>query len=41
MIPINGDFIMAVAPRFSGSKAETQRRIVGEISAILAATLDA
>lgn len=40
MIPINGDFIMAVAPRFSGARAEAQRRIVGELSAIFASTLD-
>lgn len=40
MIPINGDFIMTVAPRFSGARAEAQRRIVGELSAIFASTLD-
>ncbi len=41
MIPIDGDFIMAVAPRFSGRRAESQRRIVAEVSAIFASTLDA
>ena len=40
MIPIDGDFILNIAPRFSGAKAEAQSRIVGEISAILAPTLD-
>lgn len=40
MIPVNGDFILNVAPRFSGAKADAQSRIVGEISAILAPTLD-
>ncbi|KNG93833.1 peptidoglycan-binding protein [Pseudaestuariivita atlantica] len=32
MIPVDGDFIFAVAPRFSGDKADAQRRIVGAIS---------
>ncbi|MFT5112392.1 MAG: putative chitinase [Parasphingorhabdus sp.] len=40
MIPIDGDFILTVAPRFSGFKAEAQARIVGEISAVFASTLD-
>ena len=40
MIPIDGDFIMSIAPRFSGVRAEAQRRIVGEVSAIFASTLD-
>lgn len=40
MIPINGNFILAVAPRFSGSKADAQARIVGAISGIFSATLD-
>jgi putative chitinase len=40
MIPVAGDFILAVAPRFSGSKATAQARIVGAISAIFASTLD-
>ncbi|GAB2682645.1 peptidoglycan-binding protein [Aliiglaciecola aliphaticivorans] len=39
MIPVDGDFILAVAPRFSGEKAEAQMRIVGQISAIFAPTL--
>lgn len=40
MIPVDSDFIMAVAPRFSGDKAEAQSRIVGEISAVFSRTLD-
>ena len=40
MIPVDGDFILSVAPRFSGAKAEAQSRIVGEISSVLAPTLD-
>lgn len=40
MIPVDGDFILAVAPRFSRSKAEAQLRIVGDISAIFSQTLD-
>lgn len=40
MIPVDGNFILAVAPRFSGAKAEAQSRIVGEISAVLSPTLD-
>ena len=39
MIPIDGDFILAVAPRFSGAKGEAQARIVGAISAVLAPVL--
>lgn len=39
MIPIGGDFILAVAPRFSGAKAEAQSRIVGEISGVFGPTL--
>lgn len=40
MIPIDGTFILTVAPRFSGSKADAQARIVGEISGIFSSTLD-
>lgn len=40
MIPVDGDFILSVAPRFSGSRAEAQSRIVGEISGVFAHTLD-
>ena len=32
MIPVDGDFILEVAPRFSGKFAERQREIVGAIS---------
>jgi putative chitinase len=39
MIPVDGDFILAVAPRFSGKNGAAQHRIVSEISAIFAATL--
>lgn len=41
MIPIDGDFIMSIAPRFSGRRAESQWRIVAEVSAMFASTLDA
>ena len=40
MIPINGDFILSIAPIYSGARSESQSRIVGEVSAILAPTLD-
>lgn len=40
MIPVDGDFILTVAPRFSGAKAESQARIVGDISGVFAPTLD-
>jgi putative chitinase len=40
MIPVDGNFILAVAPRFSGSKAEAQAHIVGQISAVFAPILD-
>ncbi|MDH3263514.1 MAG: hypothetical protein OEM24_05910, partial [Paracoccaceae bacterium] len=41
MIPVDGDFILAVAPRFSGAKAAAQQRIVGAISGVFAETLAA
>ena len=41
MYPIDGDFIMKVAPKFSGAKAEAQSAIVGAISPVFAAVLDA
>jgi len=40
MIPVDGDFILNVAPHFSGAKAEAQTRIVEAISAVFAPTLD-
>ncbi len=40
MIPLDGDFILAVAPRLSGAKAEAQLRIVGEISGFFSPVLD-
>ncbi len=40
MIPVDGEFILSVAPRFSGAKAEAQARIVGAISAVFASTLE-
>lgn len=41
MIPLDGDFIFKVAPRFSGAKAAAQARIIGALSAVFAPTLDA
>lgn len=40
MIKIDEDFILAVAPRFSGSKAQAQARIVSAISEGFGAALD-
>lgn len=40
MIPVDGDFILKVAPRFTGAKAADQSRIVGALSAVFAPTLD-
>jgi len=40
MIPIDGNFILSVAPRFSGARAKSQARIVGVISDQLAPTLE-
>jgi len=40
MIPVDGEFILSVAPRFSGSKAEAQARIVGAISGVFATILE-
>ncbi len=40
MIPIDGDFILMVAPRFSGNKGASQARIVGALSAVFAPTLN-
>jgi putative chitinase len=40
MIPVDGDFILSVAPRFSGAKSEAQSRIVDAISAVFSPTLD-
>lgn len=39
MIPIDGDFILAVAPPFSGRRGAAQQRIVGALSAVLAPVL--
>lgn len=39
MIPVDGDFILEVAPRFSGRNAERQREIVGAISGAFAPVL--
>ena len=41
MYPVDGDFILKVAPKFSGAKAAAQTAIVGAISPVFAATLDA
>lgn len=40
MIPVDGDFILKVAPRFKGAKGADQARIVGAISAVFAPTLN-
>jgi len=40
MIPVDGAFIYAVAPRFSGAKKQAQARIIGAISNIFSSTLD-
>lgn len=40
MIPLDSDFILAVAPRFSGKNGDAQARIVGAISHCFAAVLD-
>jgi len=40
LIPVDSDFILTVAPRFSGARAEAQSHIVGEISAVFGPTLD-
>lgn len=40
MIPVDGDFILKVAPRFSGAKKEAQARIVSAISGSFASVLD-
>lgn len=40
MLPVDGDFIRAVAPRFSGEKAAAQDRIINAISGAFAATLE-
>ena len=39
MIPVDGDFIFQVAPRFSGARAEAQAGIIGAISSHFAPTL--
>lgn len=40
MLPIDGDFILKIAPRFSGENARSQAAIVGAIAPVFAATLD-
>jgi putative chitinase len=40
MIPVDGQFILSIAPRFSGANAQAQKRIVGEISGVFASTLN-
>nr|WP_237401207.1 glycoside hydrolase family 19 protein [Rhodovulum sulfidophilum] len=40
MIPVDGDFLIEVAPRFSGDKALRQREIVGAISGQFSLTLE-
>jgi putative chitinase len=41
MIPVDGDFIRAVAPRYSGARAAAQERIIGAISGAFSETLAA
>src|SRR5262245_30116489 len=40
MFAVDGTFILRVAPRFSGAKAEAQAAIVNAISPVFASTLD-
>src|SRR5262249_20619795 len=40
MFPVNGDFILRVAPHFTGEKAAAQAAIVAAISPVFASTLD-
>ena len=39
MLPIDGDLLRAIAPRFSGAKADRQREIIDAVSGVLRATL--
>ena len=39
MLPIDGDLLRAVAPRFSGAKADRQREIIDSVSGVLRSTL--
>lgn len=41
MIPVDGDFIIEVAPTFSGAKKDRQAEIVGALSGAFAQVLDA
>ena len=41
MIPVDGQLMFDVAPRFSGAKARRQKQIFDEIGPVLLATLDA
>ena len=38
-MPIDGQVMFEIAPRFSGSKAKRQAEIIAEISPVLASTL--
>jgi putative chitinase len=40
VFPIDGDFVLKIAPRFSGEKAAAQAAIVSAIGPVFAATLD-
>lgn len=40
MIPVDGNFILAIVPRFSGSRKQKQEQIIGAISAIFSSTLN-
>lgn len=39
MIPVDGEVLRAVAPRFSGAKAKAQERIIDSIDGVLESTL--
>lgn len=39
MMPIDGQVMFEIAPRFSGSKAKRQAEIIAEIGPVLASTL--
>ena len=40
MYPIDGDFILKVAPKFSGARADAQAAIIGAIAPVFATVLD-
>ena len=40
MYPIDGDFILKVAPKLSGARAEAQAAIIGAIAPVFTTVLD-